>query len=747
MDFSDNWLKEWASESKENFEKNHRIKSFSEYLKDLSEKPYSLTRTSVQYLLDMLEYFGEKKVYSLGTIFKTFKLFELTMPNSASPPLVGQEGAIMEIYSILKDFVIEGSADKIVLLHGPSNCGKSLIIEWLMRGIEEYSRKQEGCLYTFHWIFPKEGGKRMGFGEKNEPLSSTSSYAYLSSDQISFRLACDINDSPLLLIPPKRRLSFIKELLKNANETEKEKFISSKYILEAELCGRCRQIFDALHDEYGGDVEKILMHIQVRRFYISKKYQRGSVVISPQETPDAGTRLISTDSNWDSIPSALQHLSIEQVQGSIVKANNGIAEFSDFLSRPTELNKYLLSLLASGGMEVSQNSISLNSTIFATAIEENLDTFKQSHDFPAFKGRMAFVTVPYLLERRKESEIHLKSLIKISEFKHICPMLHFSSGLTAVLTRLFKPIPENYSKEFKESVANITPYEKTVIYDSFSDFVPEFVSFDMKKMKLIFYLTEEFRKTQYYEGRFGFSPREISDLFYEEAYNKENSCISIFDFLNGLAILTKDRSLYKFLEIKPEANYHDLAYIMNIVKREHLKFFEDTVLLALNVYPGQTAFSLVKSYFSKLIQQEDSKSITEIEKQLSLTENFTNYRKRVKSNINESLKESDWGFIPLFCEEVVRLKKYKINQNKEKINKILNNTLLLLSGGKKNIDSSSIKETENFVNDMIEKYYFCPNCLYENTKALLEENSKPNNIKRTKLRRTKSHKTSKRVKI
>ncbi|NMB99887.1 MAG: hypothetical protein GYA35_06375, partial [Thermoanaerobaculaceae bacterium] len=198
MDFSENWLKEWASESKNNFEKNHRIKSFSEYIKDLSEKPYSLSRNSVQYLLDMLEFFGEKKVYSLGTLFKTFKLFEQEIPSSAAPPLVGQEGAVMEIYSILKDFVIEGGADKIVLLHGPGSCGKSLIIEWLMRGIEEYSRKSAGCLYTFHWVFPKEGGKRMGFGEKTDIVPSSSTYAYLSSDQISFRLSCDVNDSPLL---------------------------------------------------------------------------------------------------------------------------------------------------------------------------------------------------------------------------------------------------------------------------------------------------------------------------------------------------------------------------------------------------------------------------------------------------------------------------------------------------------------------------------------------------------------------
>ncbi|MFB3850859.1 MAG: hypothetical protein ACE14Q_02920 [Acidobacteriota bacterium] len=738
MDFSENWLKEWASESKNNFEKNHRIKSFSEYIKDLSQKPYSLSRNSVQYLLDMLEFFGEKKVYSLGTLFKTFKLFEQEIPSSAAPPLVGQEGAVMEIYSILKDFVIEGGADKIVLLHGPGSCGKSLIIEWLMRGIEEYSRKSAGCLYTFHWVFPKEGGKRMGFGEKTDIVPSSSTYAYLSSDQISFRLSCDVNDSPLLLIPPKRRITFLEELLKNADDSEKEKFIPSKYILEAELCGRCRQVFDALHDEYGGDVEKILMHIQVRRLYISRKYQRGAAVISPQETPDAGARLISTDTNWDAIPSALQHLTIEQIQGSIIGANNGIAEFADFLSRPPELNKYLLSLVTRGGFEVAQNSVSLNTTIFATAIEENLDSFKQSHDFPAFKGRMTFVTVPYILERRKESEIHLKSLEKIGEFKHISPMLHLSSGLSAVLTRLFKPLQENYSKEFKETATNITPYEKAVMYDSFSDFAPELVSFDSKKMKLIFYLSQEFKKTQYYEGRFGFSPRDISDLFYDEAYNKENSCISIFDFLDGFLALTKDRSLYKFLELKPESFYHDILYLAEIVKMEHLKFFEDTALSAMKIYDEKTPFLMVKEYFSYLIQQAEPKEFADLEKRLSTEENAQNYRKQIREKIFESMKESDWGFVPLFCQEVLRIKKSKIEPNKAKIKKTLNNALLILSGGENNVGKEDLKETEKFVETMIEKYSYCPNCLYENSKALLEEKFQlPRTKKRTDITKRK----------
>ncbi len=722
MDNNYDWLELWSKESTDNFKKNHRIKSFKEYLGELKEKPYSLSRNSVQYLLDMLEYFGEDKSYSLGALYKKFKVFSTTFPNSALPKMVGQEEVINEIYSDLKNFVLEGGADRIIHLHGPSCSGKSLIVEYLMQGIEEYSRKKEGTLYSFHWIFPLESGKRMGFGEQNELSTKLDSYAHLSAEQTSFKLPCDVNDSPLLLIPPKRRLSFLEELLKNVSDEEKVKFMNSKYILEADLCERCRQIFDALHDEYQGDVEEILKHIQVRRLYLSRKYQRGAVVISPQETPDATSRIISADTNWDAVPSPLQHLVLEQLTGSIVNANNGIVEFSDFLTRPPELNKYLLSAVDKGGIEIAQNSVSLNLVMFATSNEENLDSFKQSADFPPFKGRMSFIPVPYLLERSKESLIHLENLKRISNYKHISPSLHLSSGLWAVLTRLLKPNAENYPKELRETISSITPYEKAVIYDSFSDFSVEMVHFDKKKLETIFLLSEEYKETQFYEGRFGFSPRDITDLFYDEAYNRENNCIGMNDFLEGISYLTRDHSLYKFLQLKPDAHYHDLAYFFDTARKEYLRFFEEDVLVALNVYPQASPFFLIRGYFSYLLnKQMDDKKFIELEKSIRNGKEDEPYRNALREKMEESLKYSDWGFIPIFCSEVAHLKKDKLSKKKAKVLNILENALLLLIGGEKQIEKGTIKESEGFVNTMIEKFNYCPNCLYENLRSLLKQ--------------------------
>ncbi len=721
MDSAGKWLGEWAESSKKNFEKNHRIKSFNEYLEDLAAAPYSLSRNAVQYVVDMIEHFGEEKVYCMGEVLTRFKLFSQPLPQKTIKPLAGAEEAVLDVYSALKNFAIEGKIDRMIHLHGPSGSGKSLIVDWLMKGCEEYSRKPEGALYTFHWVFPSEGGKRMGFGESPSKNGALKTFAYLSSDEISFRLACDMNDSPLLLISPKRRRAFLEELLKNAGEEERNRFIPTRHIIEDDLCPRCRAVFDTLHDEYGGDVEKVLRHVQVKRLHISRKYQRAAAVISPQESPDADSRLLSTDSNLDTIPSVLQHLTIEQLGGSLVQGNNGIVEFSDFLSRSPELNKYLLSAAGGGTVEVSRSLVSLNMVPFATSDEDSLDTFKQSQEFSAFKGITVFVTVPYILERSKEQKIYMETLSRIGRFKHIAPYLAEGAGLWAVLTRLHKPEPENYSKEMASLVARIGPYEKSVLYDSFSFLVPQLCGLDMQTIESLPYLSEEYKGTQFYEGRFGFSPRDMAEIFYGEAYNRENNCIGLFDLLDGLNSLTKDRSLFKFLQLKPENGYHDPSEFSEIVRKEYLELFEGDCLQAMKIYPEGGILAVVDPYFNAILDGKEDEKTGEMEKLLAGERDPAKYRGEIKTEVERGMKRSEWGFVPRYISEARNYSESLKKGREEEVRSVLADSVNLLVGGEKNVQPESLPVAKSFVEKMMEEFGYCPHCLYENIKASLEE--------------------------
>ena len=51
-----------------------------------------------------------------------------------------------------------GTEKRVLLLHGPVGSSKSTIARLLKKGIERYSRTQEGALYTYKWVNLKETG-------------------------------------------------------------------------------------------------------------------------------------------------------------------------------------------------------------------------------------------------------------------------------------------------------------------------------------------------------------------------------------------------------------------------------------------------------------------------------------------------------------------------------------------------------------------------------------------------------------
>src|SRR5438445_5197209 len=54
---------------------------------------------------------------------------------------------------------------RVILLHGPVGSSKSTIVRLLKKGLEAYSRSQEGALYTFVWLIDKKRADGTPFQE------------------------------------------------------------------------------------------------------------------------------------------------------------------------------------------------------------------------------------------------------------------------------------------------------------------------------------------------------------------------------------------------------------------------------------------------------------------------------------------------------------------------------------------------------------------------------------------------------
>ncbi len=598
----DGWLESWSNRSRASFAESHQIKSFQEYLGDLAAHPYELTRNALQYVVDMMEGFGTEKSSWIGEEVTRFKLFDAPFGCAADQPLMGQELPVLAIYEAMKNLVLEGRSDRMFHLHGPSGSAKSLIVELLMRGCEEYSRRPEGAIFSFNWVFPREDEARtlgfMGGDEAARPggEAAADSFAHWPSDRLEARIPCDLGDSPILLLPPGDRLALIGSLLDKAPHA---KFVASQFLEDGNLCPRCKQIFDALMVEYSGDVLAVLRHVQVRRRYLSRRYRRGAVVISPQDTPDASSRQLTLDSSLSTLPTTLQHLNLIQLSGDLIDANNGLVEFSDFLTRAPELNKYLLAATERSELALSTANVYLNEILFATSNERHLDAFKQSADFASFKGRMILVTVPYLLERKKETAIYRPILTRIGRTKHVAPHVAELAALWAVLSRLNRPEPDHYPEESRTLIRGLTPYEKGLLYDGV---LPTQVGrYPAKQLRLLREilpdLRDEFRDTPIYEGRFGASPREMREILYGAVYRRPDGCLTPALLFEEIAEFVKDKSLYLFLQLKADEGYHDAEAAVAAAQGEYFRTLDQEVLAAMELVPEGQYTALFDRYF------------------------------------------------------------------------------------------------------------------------------------------------------
>src|SRR5258706_9135371 len=171
----------------EDFRRNRRVMSFTEYLALVFAEPTRQLRSSTQYIVDCFDHYGTTMVkYPWGEVSR-FNLFDAPWAGGEDK-LFGQEMVQNQVYRVLRTFLQDGRPNKLILLHGPNGSAKSTFIRCLGRGLENYSTLDEGALYRFSWIFPTAKSTRAGIGfGGHETIESLDSFPYPSDDQIDAR--------------------------------------------------------------------------------------------------------------------------------------------------------------------------------------------------------------------------------------------------------------------------------------------------------------------------------------------------------------------------------------------------------------------------------------------------------------------------------------------------------------------------------------------------------------------------------
>ncbi len=693
------FLQSVGSEVTSDFVKNRSILSFEEYLQLFVQAPARQARNAAQYLRDAMDHYGTEQVpHPTGTI-RRFKIFDAPA-GDRDGRVAGQEEVQNAIYRLLGNFVRAGRINKLILLHGPNGSAKSTLVEALKRGMEHYSAQPEGALYTFNWIFPSEKLVKgsIGFGDRptgGGSSGSLASYAHLEAENIEVRIVNGLHEHPLFLIPKDERKKLLLEAL-----GPKTDFILSSYLLQGELSAKSRRIYDALLATYEGDWLKVIRHIQVERFYVSRRYQTATATVEPQMSVDATFQQVTADRTTANLPPALQSVVLYDPHGALVSANRGLIEYSDLLKRPLEAFKYLLGASETGEVPLEHFVLQLDEVLIASSNEKHLAAFKELPDFSSFKGRIELVRVPYLRRWRLEQEIYDAQVNATTVGRHIAPHATQVAAMWAVLTRLKKPIADRYPPEVRTLIERMSPLEKLRLYQEGQ--APERFSLPQARelKKHLQALYEESDSYPNYEGRSGASAREIKTSLFNAAQSVEFEGLHPLAVLKELTALCKDKSVYEYLQQEVVEGYHDHEEFVAAVEAEYLEWVDHEVRDSM----GLVSEAQYKDLFEKYVQlvsawvkgekvhnrvtgtsekPEESRMLEFEEIIKPKGEDASDFRKGLISNIgahkiDNPTGELEWARI--FPDHFKRLRDHFFEERKKTLRRNVENTLKFLSG-------------------------------------------------------------------
>lgn len=272
---------------------------------------------------------------------------------------------------------------RILLLMGPVSGGKSTIVTLLKRGLEKYSRTDEGAVYAIK--------------------------------------GCPMHEDPLHLIPHHLREDFYKEY---------------GIRIEGSL-SPLNQL--RLEQEYGGRIEDVM----VERIFFSEDKRVGIGTFTPsdpksQDIADlTGSIDFSTIAEYgsESDPRAYRF------DGELNKANRGIMEFQEMLKLDEKFLWHLLSLSQEGNFKAGRFAlISADELIVAHTNETEYRSFIANKKNEALHSRIIVMPIPYNLKVSEEERIYEK-MIKESDMAHvhIAPHALRAAAIFSVLTRLEVP--------------------------------------------------------------------------------------------------------------------------------------------------------------------------------------------------------------------------------------------------------------------------------------------------------------------
>ncbi|GIK39454.1 MAG: serine protein kinase [Chloroflexota bacterium] len=540
--------------------------SFQDYLDVVAKNP-RITRNAFQRIYDMIMEYGSDEFEDAKKRLTRYRFFS-DSSFDGDDAIFGLEISLMRLVNFFKAAAKGyGTEKRVLLLHGPVGSSKSTIVRRLKRGMEHYSRTENGALYTFDWYLgelPEDGEipadfYKVGLGTQLTGVAAQIGELTLSPGKVEHHREgprgewehCPMNEEPLHLIPLEMRDRFLASFNEDRPPEEQIHIVG-------DLCPPCRYHQRELMRRYDGDWTKMARHIRVRRLVFSEQDRVGIGTFQPKDEKNQDSTELTGDINYrkiaiygsDSDPRAFNF------DGEFNIANRGIIEFIEMLKLDVA---FLYDLLgASQEHKIKSKKFAqtdIDEVIIGHTNEPEYRRLENNEFMEALKDRTVRIDVPYITKLKDEIKIYERDFNSNKVLVHIAPHTLEMAAMWAVLTRLEEP-----------KKANLTLMQKLKLYDGKS--LPGFTEDNIK----------ELRKEAQHEGMEGISPRYVQDKISNALVNfQQDGYINPFMVLNELESGLKNHPL-----ITNEDERQSYRELLSVVKEEYTEIVKNEVQRAIS---------------------------------------------------------------------------------------------------------------------------------------------------------------------
>jgi serine protein kinase len=631
--------------------------SFEEYL-ELARANPRVAQTAFARIYSMILSYGSEDYVENKETITRYHFFSDPFDDGRDA-VYGLDKALMHLVQIFKSAARGyGTEKRVLLLHGPVGSAKSTIVRLLKKGLEAYSKTEDGALYSFSWIH--EDGSE---------------------------LACPMNEEPLHLVPSELRPQL--EAMLNEGRSEKEHIH-----IRGDLCPMCRFMFREELKKCDGDWTRVLQQIRVRRVVLSEQDRIGIGTFQPKDEKNQDSTELTGDINYrkiaeygsESDPRAFNF------DGEFNIANRGLVEFVEVLKLDVA---FLYDLLGA-----SQEHKIKPKRFPQTDIDEviightNSPEYKklQNNEFmEALRDRTVKVDVPYNTRLSDEIKIYHRDYNpEVIKGKHIAPHTVEMAAMWGVLTRLEEP-----------NKADLSLLQKLKLYDGKT--LPGYTEDNIRELK----------NAVRNEGMEGISPRYIQDKISNALVSENGNCVNPFMVMNelesGLAhhsLITSEELKKRYRELLSvvKSEYEDIA--KSEVQRaisadeEALKRLSGNYIDNVNAY---VSHERVKNRFTGADEEPDERLMRSIEEKIDIPESRKDDFRREIMNYIGSLALQGKTFAHNSnprLHKALELKLFEDQKDSIKLTSIVSNV----------VDKETQEKIEVVKTRLIKEYGYCEVC-------------------------------------